>query len=42
MVIRKVLEREVGARGLIGCYVASLSSRTVVYEGMLTPGQLKP
>ena len=41
-VIRKVFECEADKRGLSGCYVANLSSRTLVYKGMLTPGQLKP
>ena len=41
-VIRKVFEREADAEGLTGSYVASLSARTLVYKGMLTPGQLQP
>jgi len=34
--LRKRMERE------LGTYVASLSSRTIVYKGMLTTGQLEP
>jgi glutamate synthase domain-containing protein 1 len=37
-VIRRQAENAVGARG--GFYVASLSCRTVVYKGLLTPAQL--
>ncbi len=40
LVIRKVFEREADMRGMSGCYVASLSTRTLVYKGMLTPCQL--
>src|SRR5690349_9977017 len=37
-VIRRQLENAIGSRG--GFYVVSLSSRTVVYKGMLMPEQL--
>ncbi|MDE2835711.1 MAG: glutamate synthase large subunit [Bacteroidota bacterium] len=39
-VIRKVIQKEVRRRGISGCYVASLSGRTMIYKGMLTPRQL--
>ena len=42
--IRKVLGNEVAASGLRGSdgfYVCSLSARTMVYKGMLTPEQLR-
>ena len=39
-VIRKVIQNEARRRALNGCYVPSLSGRTVVYKGMLTPRQL--
>jgi glutamate synthase (NADPH/NADH) large chain len=40
-VIRKRIEREArNASDTSGCYFASLSSRTVVYKGMLRPSQL--
>ncbi len=38
--IRKRIERGVRGLGTQGCYVASLSSRTVVYKGMLRAEQL--
>ncbi|AHG89885.1 ferredoxin-dependent glutamate synthase [Gemmatirosa kalamazoonensis] len=37
-IIRRQVENALGARG--GFYVASLSSRTVVYKGLVTPAQL--
>ncbi len=37
--LRKQAERESAERG-VDAYLPSLSSRTVVYKGMLTPGQL--
>jgi glutamate synthase (NADPH/NADH) large chain len=37
--VRKQTERETAERG-IGAYFASLSARTMVYKGMLTPDQL--
>jgi glutamate synthase (NADPH/NADH) large chain len=37
--IRKATERETAERG-IGVHIPSLSSRTIVYKGMLTPEQL--
>ena len=39
-VIRKVIQNEVRRMALTGCYVSSLSMRTMVYKGMLTPRQL--
>ena len=39
-VIRKVIQNEVRLKSLDGCYVASLSGRTLIYKGMLTPRQL--
>ena len=39
-VVRKVFQQIVRDSGLTGCYIASLSSRTIVYKGMLTPAQL--
>ena len=41
-VVRKVFHQEANRRGMHGCYVASLSTRTLVYKGMLTTQQLKP
>jgi glutamate synthase (NADPH/NADH) large chain len=40
-VLRKRVEHETGAAGC-GTYFPSLSSRTLVYKGMLTTGQLEP
>jgi len=37
--VRKLAERETGERG-IATYFPSLSARTIVYKGMLTPDQL--
>jgi glutamate synthase domain-containing protein 2/glutamate synthase domain-containing protein 1/glutamate synthase domain-containing protein 3 len=39
-VIRKHIERDLRTAERPGCYLASLSSRTVVYKGMLHAGQL--
>ena len=39
-VIRKVFQKAVYERRLTSCYIASLSARTIVYKGMLTPEQL--
>lgn len=39
-VVRKVFQHEVLKRNLSGCYFASLSARTMVYKGMLTPEQV--
>ena len=39
-VIRRLFEKEALSRGWAGTYVASLSTRTIVYKGMLTPSQL--
>ena len=39
-VVRKEIQNEVRRQSLTGCYVATLSARTVVYKGMLTPQQL--
>lgn len=38
-VIRKRIEHECRSQGFV-CYVSSLSSRTIVYKGMLTPEQV--
>ncbi|NGQ95832.1 glutamate synthase large subunit [Brevibacillus sp. SYP-B805] len=35
-----VIRRQMELRGLAGFYAASFSSRTIVYKGLLTPGQL--
>jgi len=39
-VIRKRIENTCGNLAAGGCYIPSLSGRTFVYKGMLTPGQL--
>ncbi len=39
-VVRKRIEATVGSLAEGGCYIPSLSTRTFVYKGMLTPGQL--
>ncbi len=39
-VIRKVFQGIARDETLTGCYIASLSARTIVYKGMLTPTQL--
>jgi glutamate synthase (NADPH/NADH) large chain len=39
-VIRKLTENAVREAGITGFYAASLSCRTIVYKGMLTPEQL--
>ena len=39
-IIRKRIENTCGDLASGGCYVPSLSGRTFVYKGMLTPGQL--
>jgi glutamate synthase (NADPH/NADH) large chain len=43
-VLRKVIEKGVVERGRVhedqGCYISSLSSRTLIYKGLLTPTQL--
>jgi len=42
-VLRKVIERELKAAGIDDdeCYFCSLSSKTIVYKGQLTPQQVK-
>jgi len=39
-IVRKRIEATIGPLSTGGCYIPSLSSRTFVYKGMLTPGQL--
>ena len=39
-IVRKRVEALAGPLSTGGCYIPSLSSRTFVYKGMLTPGQL--
>ncbi len=37
---RRVIERRLQEAGINDCYIASLSSRTIVYKGLLAPAQL--
>lgn len=39
-VLRKIFQRRVLQGQLGGCYIASMSARTMVYKGMLTPRQI--
>ena len=39
--MRRVMEKEVEAQQVEGFYIASLSSRTLVYKGMLIAGQIE-
>lgn len=39
-ILRKVFQRQVMEGRLNGCYVVSMSARTMVYKGMLTPQQI--
>ena len=42
-VLRKLIEQRLRLQGMTDddCYVCSLSSRTIVYKGQLTPAQVR-